>query len=118
MRNVKPKMRNGSFPWARANASTASLSISNCELRAKVVLAPNFIIPRTPPPRAVRSVGLITAPDRQMRRDDREPIGIVQRQMGNADAAVVDGQRFGDLFGVGDNRLARQPHIFLTAGRP
>ena len=36
--------------------------------------------------------------------------------MADPDAALVDGKRFGDLPRVGDNRVAREPHIFLAAG--
>ncbi len=37
--------------------------------------------------------------------------------MGDADASFVDRQRLGDLARVGDNCVARKPHIFPAAGR-
>ena len=36
--------------------------------------------------------------------------------MGDANTLFVDGQRMIDLMGVGDNRVMREAHIFLTAG--
>ena len=48
---------------------------------------------------------------RQMRGHNRQPVGIVQRQVRDADAMLVDGQRLGDLAGVGDNRVPRQTHV-------
>ncbi len=56
------------------------------------------------------------AAGRQMRRYDRKPVGIMQRQMGDADASFIDGQRLGDLTRVGGNGVTRQPHIFPAAG--
>ena len=53
----------------------------------------------------------------EVRGDDGKPVGIVQGQMGDADAGLVDGQRPGDLARVGDDRVARKPHIFPAAGR-
>ena len=57
------------------------------------------------------------AASHEMRGDNGKPVGIVQRQMGDADASFVDSQRPGDLARVGDNRVARKPHIFPAAGR-
>src|SRR3984885_12906634 len=57
------------------------------------------------------------AASRQMRRDDGKPVGIMEGQMGDADAPSVDRQRLSDLTRVGDDSVTRQPHIFLTASR-
>src|SRR3984885_16109188 len=57
------------------------------------------------------------AASRQMRRDDGKPVGIMEGQMGDADAPSVDRQPLSDLTRVGDDSVTRQPHIFLAAGR-
>ena len=56
--------------------------------------------------------------DHEVRGDNRKPVGIVQREMGDSDASLVDRHRLGDLAGVGDNGLARQAHVFPAAGGP
>ena len=53
----------------------------------------------------------------EVRGDNGKPVGIVQGQMGDADAGLVDGQRLGDLARVGDDGVARKPHIFPAACR-
>src|SRR5277367_6018146 len=58
-----------------------------------------------------------SATGRQMRSYNGKAVGIMQRQMGDADAPFVDGQRPSDLTRVGDNSVTRQPHIFLAASR-
>src|ERR1700722_53725 len=57
------------------------------------------------------------AAGRQMRRDDGKPVGIMQGQMGDADAQSDVRHRLSYLSRVGVASATTQPLILLAAGR-